>query len=63
MKQIILSKSATGWNAQFINDPDVLAAFGTDTIPTAYTAAANASTVLDAIARLNPNHVVSLAHR
>lgn len=61
MKQIRLFRTHSGWQAQFLDDPEVAALFGTDTLPTAYTEHADASTVLNAIARLNPGHVVSLA--
>lgn len=58
--EIRLRKSHDGWSAQFLNDPSVVAAMGTDTIPTAFTAQAEPLTVLREIQRLNPNHRVTL---
>lgn len=60
MKRITLKLTAQGWAATFHDDTEVIAAFGTDTIPTAYTANASAETVQSAIAKLNPGHVVTL---
>ena len=61
MKHIILRRTATEWTAQFVDNAEVLALFGTDTIPTAYGAQTSASAVLNAVAQLNPCCVVSLA--
>ncbi len=54
MKVIKLINSKQGWLARFINDEEVLKAFGTDTIPTAFTKTAYPMEVLRTIERLNP---------
>ena len=51
---------ANCWVAQFVNDPDIISLFGTDTLPTAFTAQADPITVLREIQRLNPRHLVTL---
>lgn len=58
--EIRLRRSPSGWVAQFVNDREILAVMGTDTIPTAFTAQADPITVLRAIQRLNPHHLVTL---
>lgn len=56
--KIILRNETTGWCAQFVNDTQVIAAFGTDTIPTAFTSSAPFEMVQRAIQKLNPHHNV-----
>ena len=58
MATIILKKEVTGWCAQFVNDTQVIAAFGTDTIPTAFTSSAPFEMVEREIKKLNPHHNV-----
>jgi len=55
-----LVQSQTGWLVR-TDDPHTLELFGTDTLPTPYTAAAPASMVLQAIKALNPGRIVRLA--
>lgn len=43
------------------NDPQVLELFGTDELPTAFTARASADVVLREIRRLNPDATVTIA--
>ncbi len=51
----------TGWFARFVGDQNIIDLFGTDTLPTAFTAAADAEVVLSAIQKLNPHHEVRRA--
>ena len=51
----------TGWVARFVDDEKIMKLFNTDTLPTAFTAAAKESVVLSAIQKLNPNHEVRSA--
>lgn len=53
-KKIKLTKSPTGWVAQFVGDKKTIDLFGTDTIPTCFTKLASAAEVLTAIKKLNP---------
>jgi hypothetical protein len=43
------------WYARFVDDPTILTLFGTDVLPTAFTAAASPWTVAAALLALNPN--------
>lgn len=54
-----LFKTETGWNVTTDN-PEVMELFGTDTLPTGYTARADAGRVVDAIRALNPGADVRL---
>ncbi len=57
MGRITLYRNAQGWHADMSSATgaaDTRAAFGTDQLPTAYTARAPWRTVQDAIAKLNP---------
>ena len=56
---IKLYKLGDSWMAQS-NDPKIKELFGTDTIPTAYTARADGRYVLGEIQRLNPKATVRL---
>lgn len=58
MKTITLIRTSSEWLARFDGDAEVMELFGTYTIPTAYTAQASPATVYDAIAKLNPEHVI-----
>lgn len=60
MKRITLIRTPSGWIADFHDDQTVITAFGCSTVPTAFTASAPAGTVLAAISRLNPGHVVEV---
>jgi hypothetical protein len=60
MPEIRLFKSVERncWLAQFVDDLRVLEIFGTDTIPTAFTALADFETVRKAVQNRNPNRLV-----
>ena len=60
MKNIKLFKTAEGWMATF-SDPEVKKLFGSDTIPTGFTAQADWKTVLKEISKLNPQHKISIS--
>ena len=60
MPTIKLHRGADAWYATF-SDPEVRKAFGTNTIPTAYTNRAPAAQVFRAISELNPNALVEIA--
>ena len=51
---ITLYRQPTGWIAKHSN-PEVYRLFGTDELPTAFTAAADPDMVVETIRRLNPN--------
>lgn len=57
---IILSLINGSWHSKN-TDPQVKALFGTDTIPTAFTASASPEYVLARIKALNPNSIATLA--
>jgi hypothetical protein len=60
--KITLIKTATGWSAKFEGDAAVTvrSAFGTDTIPTAYTVAAPAEKVKKEIRYMWPKCIVEV---
>ncbi len=58
MATIKLKLEVTGWCAQFVNDTNIVALFGTDTLPTAFTAKAPFETVQREVQKLNPRHDV-----
>ena len=60
--RITLIRTSTGWSAKFSGDAaeEVLAAFGTDTIPTAFTAAAPAKKVEQQLRAMWPKCIVSV---
>jgi hypothetical protein len=60
--KITLIKTSTGWSAKFEGDAaeTVRSAFGTDTIPTAYTAAAPAEKVKKEIRFMWPKCIVEV---
>ena len=58
---IKLINSKQGWLARFENDQEIIALFGTDTIPTPYTENASPMMVKSEIEKRNPNHVVVFA--
>jgi hypothetical protein len=58
IKRITLSKDFRSWLATFHGDAEMVEAFGTDTIPTAFTTEANAEEVAAAIAAKNPDHQI-----
>lgn len=60
--RIRLYQTKDGWLAVF-DDPKIKARWGTDTLPTAFTARAVASVVLAEIERLNPESDVQIAQR
>lgn len=53
MQTITLYRTPDGWMARH-SDPTIRELFGTDTLPTAFTAAASTETVLIEITRRNP---------
>ena len=55
-KRITLTRTEKGWMVTFHADAEVMELFGTDTLPTSYTAEAPALTVLNAIRALNPGY-------
>lgn len=61
MRYITLRNTPTGWLANFHEDAELLALFGTTEIPTAYTAQATPAHVLERISDLNPLAVVEVA--
>lgn len=60
LNTIKLINSKNGWLARF-SDQEVIDAFGTDTIPTAFTENASPGIVKAKIEALNPGYVVSFA--
>jgi hypothetical protein len=60
---LTLRRRASSWTVQWEGPMAsvIRSLFGTDEIPTAYTALADADTVRAAIARLNPNDIVFVA--
>ena len=58
--EIRLHRTADGWVAQFIGDAEAVRLFGAATIPTAFTAQAEAGMVLREIQLANPHHLVTL---
>ena len=58
MKRIHLYRNNAGWQARFIDDTEIIALFGTDIVPTAFTKLAAKSTVVREITRLNPGYQV-----
>jgi len=60
-KRITLTRTGNGWMATFHGDAEIKELFGTETIPTSYTANAPALTVLNAIRTLNPEYLVIAA--
>ena len=61
MKTIKLINSKQGWLARFENDTEIMALFGTDTIPTPYTENASPSMVKNEIMDRNPGYNVVFA--
>jgi hypothetical protein len=58
--RIRLFRAGGAWMAQFVGDPEMIAAFGTDTIPTAFRDCAQAGTVYQAISKRNPGALVDV---
>lgn len=58
-KHIQLSVVNGQYVAKYVNDPETVRLFETDTLPTPYSASVPACEVVDAIGRMNPKHVVS----
>lgn len=61
MKQIILQRGPEVYTATYTGDhrAEIVRLFGTDTLPTAYAANADAASVAEAIRRENPGCLVS----
>ena len=57
-KRITLHRGLQFWMVTFHADAEVMELFGTDTLPTSYTAEAPALTVLNAIRALNPGYSI-----
>lgn len=60
MHTIKLWRDEKSWYATH-SEPEVLVLFGTNTLPTNYTAAAEPAVVLAAIVKLNPDRIVTFA--
>ena len=60
MKTIKLINSKSGWLARY-EDKEVIAAFGTDTIPTPYLETCSPMEVKEAIQKLNKDYLVLFA--
>jgi hypothetical protein len=56
--RILLYRNNAGWMARFVDDPETIRLFGTDTIPTAFTKQAKKSEVVKAIQDLNPGCII-----
>jgi hypothetical protein len=61
MKTIKLINSKQGWLARFENDTEIMALFGTDTIPTSFTEQASPMMVKREIEVRNPGYNVVFA--
>ena len=61
-KHITLSRTSKGWMAYYHGDAEMIALFGTDILPTAFTAQAEAEYVLAAIQHLNKDCKVTVAY-
>jgi len=61
MNEIRISKdiAQNTWMARFVDDAEIKSLFGTDTIPTAFTAAAAKETVIAQLIKLNPGYTVT----
>lgn len=59
-KSIEVFKNETGWNADFIGDAEVFAAFGSSVLPLPFTVRASADTVLADVVARNPGVSVTL---
>ena len=59
IKRIKLQKTPHGWLATFLDDPEVIRLFGTDTLPTGFPARAEWDTVRARVSHLNPGSIVS----
>lgn len=60
MNTITLFKTVRGWMARF-SEAEIKELFGTDTLPTPFTAAASPAVVMAEVRRLNPRCVVILS--
>ncbi|HEX6827311.1 MAG TPA: hypothetical protein VF077_13410 [Nitrospiraceae bacterium] len=60
MKRIMIYRTPTCWMADFHGDAEVMAALGTDQVPTAFTASADRTRVLAEIQRLNSDANVTV---
>jgi hypothetical protein len=58
--EIRVFKTATGWNADFVGDAEVFAAFGSTMLPLPFTAQAEASAVMADVTTRNPTATVWL---
>ena len=61
MKRITVWSDGADWQATFHDDEEVKRLFGTDTLPTAFTAQADGYRVQREVQRLNPDCEVVLA--
>ena len=61
VNQIIVRRRLQGWTATFVDDAQVIGIFGTPELMTAFTARATAEEVINALQRLNPDHIIILA--
>ena len=58
--RITIWRGDNSWMATFHDDEGMIAAFGTDTLPTPYTLRADGLTVLNAVRERNPGCTVSV---
>jgi hypothetical protein len=58
--RIQVFKANEGWMATFVDDDVMMSAFGTDTIPTAFTSQAKAYDVIKCLQERNPDHIVEM---
>ncbi len=58
MKSIRIFKGEQGWLADFENDAEIKALFGTTILPTPFTPAADKYRVMEEIKKLNPGYDV-----
>lgn len=58
--KIVLHRTVTGWTAQYVGPhrAEIVGLFGSDILPTAFTANAGMSEVIAEVSRLNPGVLV-----
>jgi hypothetical protein len=59
-KEVRVFKTAAGWNADFVGDAEIFAAFGSTMLPLPFTAQADAKTVMADVTKRNPMATVWL---
>lgn len=64
--KILLTKSATGWNMEWLSGPkreEAYRMFGTYALPTAFTAKTDRAMVVDAIQKLNVHALIQVQEK